>query len=266
MALPAIRNKPFVSGGSSGPTMSVSFVVERFRAFYTQVIDTKQELGIDQLDLPTDNTLEHATDQLAATLCRRLQTVLERDSLEAARQGGSYGATLFRQAQYAMAALADEILIHELDWPGRLAWRDHLLEMALFKTQDAGDRFFDNIEEILRQRDPVTIDLAVVYLMCLKLGFQGKYRDEARIDEIDYYRTKLFTFITNRDPMLFRQDIPVFANAYAHTHDDKPVYRVSPLRRWQLATLGVIVLFLVISQIIWETLTGPLIELIRSIT
>ena len=265
MALPAVRNNPFVSGGSSGSSMSVSFVVERFRAFYTQVIDAKQELGVDQLDLPKDNTLEHAIDQLAASLCRRLVTLLERDALESARQGGSYGATLFRQAQYAMAALADEILIHELEWPGRTAWREHLLEMALFKSQDAGDRFFDNIEEILRQRDPVTIDLAVVYLLCLKLGFQGKYRGEDRIDELDYYRTKLFAFITNREPTLFRNDLPVFTNAYAHTRDDKLIYRVSPLRRWQLATVGAVVVFFIAAQIVWETLTGPLLEMIRSI-
>lgn len=266
MSLPAVRSPASAAlPVATGPTLSASFVVERFRAFYAQMIDAKTELGLERVEHTEDAIYNAAIDQMADTLSRRLQTLLERDALEAARQGGSYGATLFRQAQYAMAGLADEILIHTLDWPGRSAWHNHLLEMALFQTQDAGERFFDNIDSMLRDRDPITIDLAVIYLLALKLGFQGKYRGEGRQDQLDACRAKLFAFVTNRDPQLLRHDIPVFPDAYAHTINDKPVYRTSPVRLWQLATVGVVVAFLIGSHLVWSSLTSPLFETILSI-
>src|SRR5580658_64213 len=81
---------------------------------------------------------------------QQLVSLLERQSLEAG-QGGAFAYEVYREAQYVMAALADEIFLH-LDWEGRSRWT--LLESELFHSHAAGEVFFQRVEDLLRQRDP----------------------------------------------------------------------------------------------------------------
>lgn len=91
----------------------------------------------------------------AEAVARELQALLERDALEAARLGGGYGAGLYREAQYLMAALADEMFLSELEWQDRDAWQRMLLEHRLFNSSVAGERIFRRIDQVLAERDPV---------------------------------------------------------------------------------------------------------------
>jgi hypothetical protein len=79
------------------------------------------------------------SDMMAEEALRRLQTLLEMQALEAGRRGGEYGVLYYKEAQYVMAALADEIFL-TLDWTGRDTWRSDLLETRLFGTYDAGEK------------------------------------------------------------------------------------------------------------------------------
>jgi len=74
------------------------------------------------------------------------------------------------------------------------------LEAKLFNSQAAGQRIFENLEILLSQRDPITLELARLYLIVLALGFQGKYRQSDESGQLLSYRRQLYHFITQRDP------------------------------------------------------------------
>ncbi|MDZ7714372.1 MAG: DotU family type IV/VI secretion system protein [Rhodovibrio sp.] len=110
---------------------------------------------------------------LADRVFRRLNAVLDRYA-HSLRETGS--GLYFAEADYALAALADELLLHSIDWTGAELWREFLLERARFGTEAAGDRLFERIDALRAQPDPASSELAGVYLSVLALGFQGRYR------------------------------------------------------------------------------------------
>jgi type VI secretion system protein ImpK len=188
---------------------------------------------------------------------QHLLSVLERQALNAGQHGGEYGAVFYREAQYVMAALGDEIFLH-LPWDGRAAWRDNLLESKLFQSHIAGDRLFEKLERVLQERDPVYADVAVVYLMALALGFRGKYRDRDDGGQLQAYRQQLFTFIFRRHPELLSDTKRLFPDAYDHTLTDGQVITLADAWKWT-AVLGLLaVLWLGTSYGVWRQLTGEL--------
>ena len=78
-------------------------------------------------------------------------------------------------AGYAVAALADEILIVEIVWPGQPWWENHVLEMAAFGKRERATRFFDRAEQAaeLANRDALE-----AFMLAVVLGFKGKFRDQ----------------------------------------------------------------------------------------
>jgi type VI secretion system protein ImpK len=55
------------------------------------------------------------------------------------------------------------------------------------------------IEKLLRERDPVTRDLANVCLQCLMLGFYGRLRGNGGLAQHEEWRRELFAFAYQRD-------------------------------------------------------------------
>ena len=86
------------------------------------------------------------------------------------------GAPLSRadQAAWFVAALLDDIALNT-PWGGQSGWPRQPLVTALSGDVDAGTRFFDRLEELMRyaNRDPEMLELAYY---CIGLGFRGKYR------------------------------------------------------------------------------------------
>lgn len=161
---------------------------------------------------------------------------------------------------YAMAALADEVFIH-LDWSGASSWRHHLLESALFDTHRAGEEIFRRIDHLIQHGDRSHryAEVALVYLLLLALGFQGKYRGDPDARAIvDETRRSLYRFLTGRTPD--DDDMPrVSPPAYAGVPvPGGPRPRMPYLRRW-LWTLGaVVVLWLLVGHALWLHLTADL--------
>src|SRR5690606_13026522 len=101
--------------------------------------------------------------------------LLRKQADEASRHGAS-GEELYREAQFAMAALADEIFLVELgDWPGRADWATYPLQKALFGTINAGEELFARIDRFLESYHPGQRGLAELYFNVLSFGFRGKY-------------------------------------------------------------------------------------------
>jgi type VI secretion system protein ImpK len=186
-----------------------------------------------------------------ATVWQALVGLLNRQEAEVRRTGGEYAAALYRRAQYVMAALADEIFLY-LDWPGREAWRTHLLEFKLFQSYRAGEEVFRRIEALLRTRDPADSELAKIYLMALALGFRGALRGPEAAARIDAYRRELYTFLTNRDPGTPRLPQSLFPEAYqGNVESTGESERLSAARRWLLAGLLLALVWIFVSHRIW---------------
>src|SRR5947209_3942754 len=85
---------------------------------------------------------------------QRLVSLFERQEAQAWRYGGTYGAEFYKEAQYVMVALADEIFLNT-QWEGQRFWVSNLLESKIFRTHVAGELFFQRLDRLLVDRDPV---------------------------------------------------------------------------------------------------------------
>lgn len=245
------------------------FLIEKFHQFHAEVVRLRTNIAdatwaFDRA--AATGTAAAAADASPSAVWRRLLAVLERQELDAGREGGDFGAEIYRRAQYAMAVLADEIFLN-FEWPGREAWRHNLLESKLFGSHRAGEELFERIEQILRDRDNMYTELARVYLMVLALGFQGKYRGEPDADvAIEAYRRRLFRFIFSRDPLAVRGSEPVMPQAYAATLDEGRGQQLAYLRPWIWAMVLVVALWLAGSHWLWKSATAEIEPLMEEIS
>ena len=194
----------------------------------------------------------------AATVWQALLTKLEQQALEVRRSSGDFTAELYREAQYVMAALADEIFLN-LDWAGRAGWQAQLLESKLFGTHRAGDEIFSRLERLLQNHDPAFRSLGEVYLAALGLGFQGRYRGRPEAAEaIGLYRQRLYRYLAEREPVVFAGKQRLAAAAYGATLSQGTVTRLPHTRRVLWLLLAGIAAWVLLSWPVWNRLTGEL--------
>jgi type IV/VI secretion system ImpK/VasF family protein len=83
------------------------------------------------------------------------------------------------EARFALVAWADETILVS-DWSGREEWLREPLQLQLFRTNRAGDEFYDHLAALRPDQNYAR----EVYFLCLCLGFQGGYagRDADRAE------------------------------------------------------------------------------------
>lgn len=236
-----------------------SYLIDQFCAFYAELVGMKRRLaGHPGAAPPEGQERSSGADMAAAQMVsRELLAVMESQALDAQRAGGRYAFDLNREAQYLMAALADEVLLN-FAWSGRDVWTSCLLEEALFKSRIAGDRFFEQLDDLLRTRDPARRDLALIYLLALSLGFEGKYRGTASGPKLQDYRAALYRFRYARDPDPSEAGRKLSPQAYAFTVGDARPQQLPYIGRWVLIMVLVFVTMLGISQLVWNWKADPL--------
>jgi type VI secretion system protein ImpK len=279
-----------------------SYLVRQFWAFYAELVALKRQLGGSAAAItrsrqgaqsprewaleaglqpaepgagpeaesapkaPTEPAPEQggrAAMMAAQSVSRQLIGVLELQAIEAQRAGGRYSLDINHEAQYVMAALADETLL-SFDWPGRDVWTSCLIEEALFGSRIAGDRIFDRLDELLRTRDPARRDLALIYLLALSLGFEGRYRGTDCLARMQAYRAAIYRFRTGRDPDPTDRSRQISPQAYGFTVSDALPQEMPHVSRWIAILVLVIVGILGVSQLVWHLKAGPLVEDIRN--
>jgi len=242
------------------------FLIDKFQQFYGEVIRLRGRVAEGSWVFQADASgAANEPRESPSGVWRKLVGLLERQSLDAGREGGDFGLEIYRRAQYAMAALADELFIN-LDWPGRDAWREHLLEAKLFGSHHAGEELFERIDFLLRDHDALYGELARIYLMVLALGFQGKFRGRADGDEqIESYRRRLFRFIYARDPQVVQGSERVVPQAYAATLDEASMSELPYLKPWIWTLVLVIVVWLAGSHMLWRHAVADLEPLVDDI-
>lgn len=236
-----------------------SFLLEQFQEFYREVIRQKAVIAdpgnkIASAPPSAPTTADKAGEEEFRAVQGDLIRLLEEQVLSARRRSDELGVAYYKKAQYVMVALADEIFL-QLKWSGQALWQDNLLELKFFNSHVAGETIFENIEQLLKERDPAMNELAAVYLLGLSLGFRGKYRREYAGGRLDLYRSQLFSLIYDRDPELLSGSKKLFAGAYEHTLDRIEKRRIPYLRRWILLIVLLLLIYLVVSHGFWEHLT-----------
>jgi type IV/VI secretion system ImpK/VasF family protein len=182
--------------------------------------------------------------------------LFRRNAMNMLRVSGTPGER-YLEAQYVMAAFADEVFIH-LDWEGKSTWTSNLLESTIFHSHVAGELFFEKLERLLRDRDPADKSLAAVYLTALALGFRGKYHDVDDHGRLSYYRRELFAFAFSQPSDLANAAKVAFPDAYVHGLRPEARRKLTNPKLW-VAVLGIVFFsYLLISHGVWLSLTSRL--------
>lgn len=194
--------------------------------------------------------------KLALLVWQNLIALFRRNAVQILRVAGKPTDNYF-EAQYVMAAFADDVFIH-LNWEGKRAWTSNLLETALFQSHIAGELFFDKLDRLLRDRDPADKSLAAVYLTALSLGFRGKYHGLNDHGKLRRYRHELFAFVFRQPQDLISDSKIAFPDSYVKILREEKRRKLANPRVW-LAVLGfVVVTYLAVSHGLWMKLTSRL--------
>lgn len=104
---------------------------------------------------------------------RRTKATLQ--EIERVAIAGGYDGHDVRYAHFAVVAFLDEVILNSKD-PVRAEWQQRTLQQDLFGQTDGGVVFFEKLDHFRSRRDsPQLADILEVYLLCLLLGFEGRY-------------------------------------------------------------------------------------------
>jgi type VI secretion system protein ImpK len=196
----------------------------------------------------------------ARRVSARLVAILHRQQQAFRRDATPEQIRAQRVAHYLMAALADEVFVLELDWPGRAAWLDVLIEHQLFASRNAGSRVFTIASQLSQpgQCGAHGPALAAVFLFMLALGFKGCYRGQAGETRLHEIRAALYILVRQGGGMVDAADAGhAFAQAYQHGlpggHDE----RLAPLSPWFTLGAWALAANLLLSSLAWLVLLHP---------
>ena len=243
--LPAVQ-----AGGSQYLT-----ILEQFQAFYLEIIDLKRSASVPRA-LPVGTVEMLPAGGHAEVVWQKAAAILDRQS-QYMIHAGSVAAHVHKEARFVMAALADEIFVHE-DWDGAGFWLTHLLETRLFQTHSAGETFFIRVSALLSRNDPADHQLAIIYLMALALGFRGKYAGDPEGDRaLRHLRGRLYDLIRSRQPQIFVDSPRLFPDAYLSTIHEGVVRYLPRPGRWLAIAAGVVVFWFLVAWGVWKVVSSP---------
>lgn len=113
-------------------------------------------------------------------LREHIKTALKSSIEDARRKTFSEEET--KLAMFAIVAYLDETILTQSQ-PAFADWRRKPLQEELFGVHIAGEIFFQNLENTMRQPDSLpNSDLLELYALCISLGFQGRYSAGGRAE------------------------------------------------------------------------------------
>jgi type VI secretion system protein ImpK len=197
----------------------------------------------------------HNADEMTLSVWNGMAAYLDQKMYELKLSASSISHGYLEEMTYIMAAFADEAFLCLLDWNGKSYWRDHLMELRLFRSQIAGQEIFKRIDKVIARRDHGAEELCAVYLMVLALGFKGQYLHHP--GAVDTYRSKLFDRLQMTNPELRQESRHLIPEAYRHTVTEGAPVRLPEPRKWWLVVAAILAGWLILSTIGWLQLTRP---------
>ncbi|WP_396586396.1 DotU family type IV/VI secretion system protein [Bermanella sp. R86510] len=137
-------------------------------------------------------SLKHNTEQLEENweaIKEHLSNLLLNCQTNAIKAG--YSEKSSKDALFPVVAFLDEAILTS-EWSGKSQWQTQSLQRDFFNTTNSGYEFYERLHQLNRQGD----DRAVreVYLLCLSLGYKGRYylpQDRPKIEEIRVFNLDL---------------------------------------------------------------------------
>jgi len=231
-------------------------VLEEFQSFCAEIIRTREAARAHAATVAVSSPDPNTPDEFAVQSWQRLAGMLERQALLVGRAGGELSFSLYREAQYVMASLADEFFVH-LEWEGRTYWTRHLLETQLFGSNVAGEAFFANLDSLLDQPERAYSDIYSIYLYALALGFRGKYWGTDDGGAIDHYRRMLFQRIYGHQADLSTEGKRLFPETYIALRHALAARLPSP-GTWLEYLAIAVVCWLLVTHVVWNSIIGEL--------
>ena len=114
---------------------------------------------------------QHVTD--AESFRNRTEAALQEVERDAVAAG--YDGADIRETHFAVVAFLDSVVLNSNE-PIRAEWERKTLQEELFGKTDAGVVFFEKLDRLRARRDSQELaDILEVYLLCILLGFEGRY-------------------------------------------------------------------------------------------
>jgi len=203
---------------------------------------------------------QHVADGEA--LRRRTKAALlevERDAMTAGYDGKDV-----RETHFAVVAFLDSVVLNSND-PVRAEWERKTLQEELFGQTDAGMVFFEKLEHFRSRRDSQQLaDILEVYLLCLLLGFKGRYSGGLRgeLDSISERVRRRIDDIRGRSPQISPNgSLPPEGSSPVPVHSNQSA------ARFRLIAAGVvgftILLFVLLRLFLWSTTETARINLVN---
>jgi type VI secretion system protein ImpK len=109
----------------------------------------------------------------AESFRRRTKATLQ--EVERVAISAGYDGRDLKETHFAVVAFLDSVVLHSNE-PARAEWERKTLQEEMFGQSDAGVVFFEKLEHFRSRRDSEQLaDILEVYLLCLLLGFEGRY-------------------------------------------------------------------------------------------
>jgi type VI secretion system protein ImpK len=137
---------------------------------------------------------DRQTDRSPETLAEQIDGLVHQAQTRALNDG--IPVEQFQQALFPVLAWADEHISRHHQWDTEHAWQKHLLQRRYFKTALAGREFFERLDK-LTDHDT---ELREVYVLCLCLGFMGKYSITPNSGELAGIRLAQYNRLQHRHP------------------------------------------------------------------
>src|ERR1022692_858354 len=110
----------------------------------------------------------------------RKRTKATLQEVEQVAVAAGYDVRDVKDTHFAVVAFLDSVVLHSKD-PVHAEWESKTLQEELFGKSEAGVVFFEKLEHFRSRRDSQQLaDIVEVYLLCLLLGFEGRYSGGAR--------------------------------------------------------------------------------------
>jgi type VI secretion system protein ImpK len=105
----------------------------------------------------------------------RRRTLRSLDDMERDARLAGYSGDHIKNVEFALVSFLDSVVLNSSE-PGRAEWERQSLAMQRFNVANAGEVFFEKLETFRLERDSHHVaDVLEVYLLCLLLGFEGRY-------------------------------------------------------------------------------------------
>ncbi|OWJ57429.1 type IVB secretion system protein IcmH/DotU [Inquilinus limosus] len=108
----------------------------------------------------------------------RERVVAEIRSFERTALAAGASAEAIRAARYGLCATIDDLVLNT-PWGSQSLWTKQSMVSTFYNETWGGERFFDILDHLMKDPER-TLEILELYYVCLSLGFEGRYRVDAR--------------------------------------------------------------------------------------